>query len=149
MEINYDNNTLIFIYFVIDIYVYVAFPFIQILTAIILAEDINCKNSFMKISDWLTVDAIFTVLTGINIYYYIKSYKGSICGVLTSFFYYILLIFNILWLILGIIDIFNNCIIYENDDIKFYLVLSLFTFVMIIYKLLVVKRPERRPLLEI
>lgn len=134
---------------IIDVYVYIIFPFIQLLVATIMKEEIECKNSFIAISDWLIVDSVFTFLTGVNVYYYIKSNKGSFCDIITSFCYYILAFFNILWLLLGTIDIFNNCIVYEKDDIKFYLILSLCTFIILIYKLLIVKKPKRKPLLDI
>ena len=134
---------------IIDVYVYLIFPFIQILIAVILKEEIDCKNSFMRISDWLIVDSVFTFLTGVNVYYYIKSNKGSFFDIITSYCYYVLACFNVLWLLLGTIDIFNNCIVYEKDDIKFYLILSLCTFIILIYKLLIVKKPKKKPLLDI
>lgn len=134
---------------ILDVYVYMIFPLIQILVSVILKDDIDCKNSFIPISDWLITDSLFTFATGINVYYFINSNKGSLRDIFTSFFYYVLATFDIVWLLLGTIDIFNNCIIYEKDDVKFYLILSLCTFIILIYKSLIVKKPIRKPLLEI
>jgi len=133
----------------IDGLIYFIFPIIQIIVTNIFSNALDCKNAFIRINVWLNIDAILTILTGINIYYYIEQDRRNLCEIITTVFYYVFGFLNILWFILGIIDIFNNCIMYEPNDVKFYLILSLGGVCFLIYKIFVVKKRDRRPLLDI
>ena len=132
-----------------DIFVYFIFPIIQLIVINALSDRINCEDSFIKISAWINIDIFLTMLTGINLYYYITQNRKNFCENITTVLYYVLGFFNILWFILGVIDIFHNCIGYERDDVKFYLTFTLGIFTLLIYKIFIVKKRERRALLDI